>query len=60
MQQQDPDLQKTAEERNIGGLGIFLIKKMVDQITYEYVNDQNILTLKIKLTQRENNENQKI
>lgn len=60
LQQQDPDLQKTAEERNIGGLGIFLIKKMVDQITYEYVNDQNILTLKIKLTQRENNENQKI
>ena len=46
--QDTPDLVQSAEERNIGGLGIFLVKKMTDKVTYQYKNDQNILTVSIK------------
>ena len=41
----DPDLSKSAEEREVGGLGIFLVKKTMDDIRYEYVNGSNILTI---------------
>ncbi|MBO4501524.1 MAG: ATP-binding protein, partial [Clostridia bacterium] len=42
----DPDVTLSAEERDIGGLGIFLTKKVMDDISYEYKNGQNVLTLK--------------
>lgn len=42
----DPDVTLSAEERNIGGLGIFLVKKTMDDISYEYKNGQNILKIK--------------
>ena len=42
----DPDVTLSAEERQIGGLGIFLTKKLMDDVTYEYKNGQNVLTLK--------------
>ena len=42
----DPDVTLTAEEREIGGLGIFMAKNVMDEITYEYKNGQNILRLK--------------
>ena len=42
----DPDVTLSAEERGIGGLGIFITKKVMDDISYEYKNGQNILTLK--------------
>lgn len=42
----DPDTSLSAEEREIGGLGIYMVKKSMDDITYEYKNGQNILTLK--------------
>ena len=42
----DPDITLSAEERQIGGLGIFLVKKNMDDVKYEYVNGSNILTLK--------------
>lgn len=41
----DPDITLSAEEREIGGLGIFLAKKNMDEIHYEYKDGQNILTL---------------
>ena len=44
--QSDPDITLSAEERKIGGLGIFLVKKTMDDITYEYRNNQNILKIK--------------
>lgn len=47
---QDPDLSLTAEERPIGGLGIFLIKKLMDEVSYQRVNDKNVLILKKKIT----------
>jgi len=41
----DPDRTASAEEREIGGLGIFLTKKIMDGIAYEYRDGRNILTV---------------
>lgn len=43
---EDPDITSSAEERQVGGLGIYLVKKSMDAITYEYRSGQNILTIK--------------
>lgn len=45
----DPDITLSAEERKIGGLGIFLVKKTMDEMDYTYSGGQNILTIKKKL-----------
>lgn len=45
----EPDITKSAEERSIGGLGIFLVKKTMDMIGYEYKEGQNILMIKKNL-----------
>ena len=42
----DPDVSLSAEERSIGGLGIFLVKKTMDEITYEYKDGHNILKIR--------------
>lgn len=42
----DPDVNAAMEERNIGGLGIFLVKKFVDAINYEYKDGKNILSIR--------------
>ena len=41
----DPDITLSAEEREIGGLGIFIAKKTMDSISYAYENEQNVLTM---------------
>ena len=41
----DPDITLSAEEREIGGLGIFITKKTMDSVTYAYENGENILTM---------------
>ncbi len=46
---EDPNVNLSAEERQIGGLGIFLVKNTMDDLTYEYINGSNILTLKKNL-----------
>ena len=46
---EDPDITLAAEDRQIGGLGIFMVKKSMDDVTYEYKNGQNILTIKKNL-----------
>ena len=43
---EDPNVSLSAEERQIGGLGIFMTKKMMDDVIYEYVDGKNILTLR--------------
>ena len=48
-QQEDPDVTQSAEERPIGGLGIFLVRQIMDDIRYERKDDKNILTLIKKL-----------
>lgn len=49
LKQDDPDTTLLAEERKIGGLGIYIVKKSMDDILYEYKDSQNILTIKKKL-----------
>lgn len=44
--QEDPDITLSAEEREIGGLGIYMVKKSMDAVNYEYRDGQNILTIK--------------
>ncbi|MBQ8136985.1 MAG: ATP-binding protein [Clostridia bacterium] len=41
----DPDVNATAEEREAGGLGIFLVKKTMDHVEYRYTNGSNVLTI---------------
>ncbi|MDO5132892.1 MAG: ATP-binding protein [Eubacteriales bacterium] len=41
----DPDVTLSVHERQIGGLGIFMAKKIMDHVTYEYKDGKNILTL---------------
>jgi len=46
---EDPDITLPADERAIGGLGIFMVKKTMDDVSYSYINGCNVLTLKKKL-----------
>ena len=45
----DPDITLSAEDREIGGLGIFITKKTMDTVTYAYENGENILTMTKKI-----------
>ncbi len=42
---QDPDITLSADQREIGGLGIWMVKQTMDEVTYQYVNQKNELTL---------------
>ena len=42
---EDPDVTLAADERTIGGLGIFMVKKSMDDVKYEYKEGSNILTI---------------
>lgn len=48
LEKSDPNINETLEERQIGGLGIFLCKQMTDEISYEYKDGCNILSMSIK------------
>ncbi len=45
LEREDPDITLPAEEREIGGLGIYLVKKSMDAMSYEYEDGKNILTI---------------
>lgn len=45
----DPDITLPAESREIGGLGIFLTKKLMDEVNYKNTGGKNILTLVKKI-----------
>ena len=45
----DPDITLSAEEREIGGLGIFITKKTMDTVSYGYENGENVLTMTKKI-----------
>ena len=49
LKKEDPDVTLLAEERQIGGLGIYMVKKSMDDISYEYKEGQNILRIKKNL-----------
>ena len=42
----DADITLSAEERDIGGLGILMVKKSMDAVDYIYENGTNVLTIK--------------
>lgn len=45
----DPRVDRPIEERNIGGLGVFLVRKLVDEMTYSRLQEQNILKFQFTL-----------
>ena len=45
----EPDVTKPAEEREIGGLGIFMVKKSMDHVSYRNEDGKNILTIMKKI-----------
>lgn len=42
---EDPDVTLSLEEREIGGLGIYMVKKSMDKVEYDYKDGQNVLTI---------------
>ena len=42
---EDPDINVPAEDREVGGLGVFMVKQMMDDMEYSYQNGKNILTV---------------
>ena len=49
LQKPDPDITLSAQDRQVGGLGIFITKKTMDSVTYAYENNENVLTMIKKL-----------
>lgn len=49
---EDPDITLSAEERSIGGLGIFMVKNTMDEVTYQRDGDKNILTIQKDIHRR--------
>lgn len=49
--QEEPDITLSADERQIGGLGIYMVRKTMDDITYEYKEGQNILKIRKEIRQ---------
>ncbi len=45
LQKEDPDITLEINERQIGGLGILMVKKLMDDVRYEYKDGQNRLTI---------------
>ena len=49
LEEKEPDISLSLEERKIGGLGIFLTKKIMDNVEYKYQDNHNILTVSKKV-----------
>ena len=46
LEKEDPDVTLPAEKRGIGGLGVFMVKKSMDEVAYEYKDGKNHLTIR--------------
>ena len=46
LEREDPDITESAQDRQIGGLGILMVKKMMDHVEYEYAGGRNIIRIK--------------
>ncbi len=49
LSREDPDITIPAEEREVGGLGIFMVKKSMDDVSYEFTGGHNVLKILKKL-----------
>lgn len=45
LQKESPDIKLSVEDRKIGGLGIHIVKKSMDKLSYQYKDNKNILTI---------------
>lgn len=45
LKKEDPDVTLSAEEREIGGLGIYMVKKSMDEVSYVYREGKNVLSI---------------
>ncbi len=50
LKKEDPDITLSAEERQIGGLGIFMVKQAMDKVEYEYKDGCNILAIEKRIS----------
>lgn len=50
LEKEDPDINAAIEDRQIGGLGIFLCKQLMDEINYKYEDGCNVLTMFKKIS----------
>jgi len=50
LEQSDPDINASVDDRKIGGLGIFICKRFMDEITYRFVSGSNELTMSLCLS----------
>ena len=46
LQRSDPDFSLSVEDRPIGGLGVYLVKNLVDEVSYEHKDGKNVLTIR--------------
>lgn len=51
LEKKDPDISLSAEERAIGGLGIYMVKQSMDKVEYRYEDGSNVLLLEKRLNQ---------
>ena len=49
LEKKEPDVDASLEDRQAGGLGIYLVKKIMDKVEYKYENLKNIFTISINL-----------
>ena len=49
LERDNPDINLPSDKRKIGGLGIFMVKKIMDNIYYKYRDKKNILTMEKKI-----------
>jgi anti-sigma regulatory factor (Ser/Thr protein kinase) len=55
LSQEDPDVDSSIEERQIGGLGIFIVKQLSEVVEYSRVDDQNRLYIRVSICNKEEN-----
>lgn len=60
LERPEPDISKALTERDIGGLGVFMVKKLMDNISYRYENGKNILIIEKKIKLEANMDIKKI
>ena len=46
LEYKEPDISQSADERKIGGLGIFIVKNSMDELNYSRIDGKNIFTIK--------------
>lgn len=58
LEKEDPDISLSAEERDIGGLGIYMVKQYMDRVEYRYEDGSNILLIEKRLDYMEEAEDE--